>query len=432
MRATIRVIAVSALALACQETFAVRVDYAFEMGLVHSDNIALTATEPTSQSVLVPHLDFSIREDGSNVLAEVSGMLEYRDYLGGAFGDEFRGTLNGLVNWSLLPQRLNWTFADNFGLYPVNLRDPDVPGNLQQANVFTTGPTLRFRLAPTLQAEAELRYTDSYAEQTVAFDSARYSTAFRTLYDLAPTRRVSANIEYQNIKFNNNLLAEDYRRTSAFAGYTQMLAQTDLNATLGYTRLNFDHSDSVSGPLARATVNWRATDRSTFGIGMAWQYTDAANSISDAAPGFDAGFGGVAIGGSAITPDVYREQRINGSYLLQGTRLNLATRLGYGNFRYEQTAAALLNNRDEISAGLNLGYLLRPTLTLGISAEATRRQFNETELTDRNYRYGTYLSQQMTRQLRWRLDLARNERHADAGAESYDENSIYLRLVYTR
>jgi hypothetical protein len=432
MRATSRVIAVSALALACQETFAVRVDYALETGLVHSDNVALSATNPISQSVLVPHLDFSIREDGSNVLAEVSGVLEYRDYLGGAFGDEFRGTLNGLVNWSLLPQRLNWTFADNLGLYPVNLRNADVPGNLQQTNVFSTGPTLRLRLAPSLQAQAEMRYIDSYAEETGAFDSSRYSTALRTLYDLAPTRRVSANIEYQNINFDNNLLAEDYRRISAFAGYTQTLAQIDLNAALGYSRLNFDHSDGISGPLARATVDWRATDRSSFGIGLAWQYTDAASSISDGARAFDADFGGVGIGGSAITPDVYRERRINGSYLLQGTRLNLTGALGYGSFRYEQPAAALVNDRDEISAGLNLGYLLRPTLTLGFTAEAIRRQFNETELTDRNYRYGTYLSQQMTRHLRWRVDLARNERHADAGAESYDENSIYLRLVYSR
>jgi hypothetical protein len=210
-----------------------------------------------------------------------------------------------------------------------------------------------------------------------------------------------------------------------------MLAQVDLNASLGYSRLNFDHSNSVSGPLARASLDWRATDRSTFGIGMAWQYTDAATSISEGAAAFDAGFGGVGIGGAAITPDVYRERRINGTYMLQSTRLSLMTALGHGNFRYEQ-AAAQANDRDELSAGLNLGYLLRPTLTLGFTAEATRRQFYETDLTDRNYRYGTYLSQQMTRHLRWRVDLARNERHADAGAESYDENSIYLRLVYTK
>ena len=431
MRAIARIVAATALASASHQALAVRVDYALELGLVHSDNVNLSASEPISQSVLIPHLDFSISESGSAAQAEVSGVLEYRDYLGNAFGSEFRGTLNGLVNWSMLPERLNWTFADNLGLYPVNLRDPDVPGNLQQTNVFTTGPTLRFRLTPTLQGQAELRYIDSYAEETGAFDSSRYTAALRALYEISATRSLSINLEHQRIDFDDNLLAEDYRRTSVFAGYTQALAQIDLNAAIGYSRLDFDHSANASGPLARASANWRASERSSFGVGMAWQYTDAATSISEGATAFDAGFGGVGIGGAAITPDVYRERRVDGSYLLQATRLNLATSLRYGTFRYEQSAAALANDRNEIGSGLNLGYLLRPTLTLGVTAEATRRRFSETGLVDRNYRYGTYLSQQMTRHLRWRVDLARNERHADDGAESYDENSIYLRLVYT-
>lgn len=432
MRAITGILAASALAAASQEACALRLDYALELGLVHSDNINLSATDPVSQNVLIPHLDFSLSQTGSTVQAEVTGVLEYRDYLGSAFGNEFRGTLNGLVNWSMVPERLNWTFADNLGLYPVSLRDPDVPGNLQQTNVFTTGPTLRFRLTPALQGQAELRYIDSYAEETGAFDSRRYTAALRALYELSATRRLSGNFEFQNVNFDNNLLAEDYRRYSAYAGYTQALAQIDLNAALGYSRIDFDSSGNASGPLARTSVDWRATERSTFGLAAAWQYTDAATSISEGAAAFDAGFGGVGIGGAAITPDVYRERRVDGTYLLQSTRLNLAALLRYGTYRYEQAAAALANNRDETGAGLNLGYLLRPTLTLGVTAEAVRRHFNETGLTDRNYRYGTYLSQQLTRHLRWRVDLARNERHADDGAESYDENSVYLRLVYTR
>lgn len=432
MRAITGILAASALAVASQQACALRLDYALELGLVHSDNINLSATDAVSQSVLIPHLDFSLSETGSTVVAEVSGVLEYRDYLGGAFGNEFRGTLNGLVNWSMVPERLNWTFADNLGLYPVSLRNPDVPGNLQQTNVFTTGPTLRFRLTPTLQGQAELRYIDSYAEETGAFDSRRYTAALRALYDLSATRRLNGNIEFQNVNFDNNLLAEDYRRYSAYAGYSQTLAQIDLNAALGYTRIEFDSSGSTSGPLARTSLDWRASERSTFGLAAAWQYTDAATSISEGAAAFDAGFGGVGIGGAAITPDVYRERRVDGTYLLQTTRLNLATLLRYGNFRYEQSAAAAANDRNEVGAGLNLGYLLRPTLTLGVTAEAVSRHFSETGLTDRNYRYGTYLSQQLTRHLRWRIDLARNERHADDGAESYDENSVYLRVVYTR
>lgn len=421
----------SVLALSSSNALAWRLDYSAELGFLHSDNVNLSADDPISQNVLIPQIDFSLSESGSSAQAQITGTLEYRDYLGGAFGNEFRGTLNGSVIWSLAPERLNWTFADSLGLYPVNLRNPDVPGNLQQTNVFTTGPTLRFRLGKALLGQAELRYIDSYAEETGAFDSRRYTAALRALYDFSSTRHLSGNIEIQEVDFDDDLLAVDYRRDSVFAGYTQVLSRIDLNASLGYSHLDFDRGDSASGPLARTSLDWRASDRDTFGLGFAWQYTDAATSISEGAAAIESGFGGVGVGGAAITPDVYRERRIDASYLLHGTRLNIATQVRYGTFRYEQIEASA-NDRNEVGAGFTLGYLLRPTLTVGLNAEAVRRRFELSDAIDRNYRYGAYLSQQMTRHLRWRVDLARNERHADDGAESYDENSIYLRLVYTR
>ncbi len=432
MRKTARNLALLMSAASCQDALAVRLDYALELGVLHSDNIAYTADNQVSETVLIPHLNFSISESSSSVLAEISGVLEYRDYLDDTFGNEFRGNLNGLVNWTLLPERLNWYFNDNLGLYPVSLRDPDVPGNLQQTNVFSTGPTFRFRITPTLLGQAELRFSDSQAEENGAFDSRRYSAALRGLFDLSSTQKLGGNIEYQQVDFDDDLLARDYNNMSAYVSYTQALSQLDLNASLGYSHLDFERGGNSSGPLAQLGIDWRVSASSTFGIAVADRYTDAASSIATGTADFDAGFGGVDVGGTAITPDVFRERRISGNYQLQGTRLNLAALLRYGTYRYEEAAPALANDRDELGAGLNLGYLLRPTLTLGVNAEATRREFNESDLTDRNYRYGVYLTQRMTRHLSWRADLARNERHSSAAADSYDENSVYLRFTYTR
>ena len=432
MRALTGSLGACALMLACQQALAVRLDYSIDLGLLHSDNIALSASDPISETVLIPSLAFSLSESGSSVVAEVTGVVEYRDYLDDSFGNEFRGNLNGLVNWTLVPERLNWVFADTLGLYPISLRDPAVPGNLQQTNVFTTGPTLRFRLAPTLLGQAELRYIDGHAEEASAFDSQRYSAALRGLYDLSDTRNLSGNIEFQKVDIDDDTLAEDYRNLSLYLGYTQALSELDFNAALGYSRLRFETAPDASGPLARASLSWRASERSTFGIGIADQFTDAASSIGSGSANFDAGFGGVDVGGAAITADVYRERRVDASYLLQGTRLNLATLLRYGTYRYEQAPAALANDRDEFGAGINLGYLLRPTLTLGMTAEAVRRSFDTSDLTDRTWRYGAYLTQRMTRHFSWRVDLARNERDSGDDADSYDENSIYLRFTYTR
>jgi hypothetical protein len=431
MRIGGKIVAASLLAMAYHDASAFRLDYSVELGFLHSDNINLSASDPVSEDVLIPHLDFHFSQAGSTVQADVTGALEYRDYLGNTFGNEFRSTLNGTLNWILIPERLAWTFADNLGLYPINLRDPGVPGNLQQTNVFTTGPTLRFRLAPTMRGQAELRYIDSYAEDETAFNSQRVAAAFRLFHDLSATRHLSGNFETQDIRFDNSQLATDYKQYSAYAGYTQALARIDLDLALGYSYLQFDHGGDASGPLARASASWRATERSTFGVGFAWQYSDAAAGMLDGRAALDLGLGGIGIGGAMISPDVYRERSINGTYSFQSTRLNIAATLRAGTFRYEQDSV-MISDRDEYGAGINLGYLLRPRTTLGVAAEATRRSFTELDASDRDYRYGLYLVQQMSRHWRWRVDLGRYERHANADETSFNENSIYLRLVYTR
>ncbi len=421
--------AASLAMLASAQANAFRLDYSVELGFLHSDNVNLSATNPVSENLLIPRLDFHVSEAGASVRADAVGSLEYRDYLGGEFGNEFRGTLNGMVDWSLIPQRLNWVFADNLGLYPISLLDQDVPGNLQQTNVFTTGPTYRFRFTPTLQGQAELRYIDSRAEESDAFDSQRFSGAFRLLHELGATRQLSANLEAQTIDFSDDLLANDYKRYSVYAGYTQALRTLDLEFAGGYSHLDFDRGGSASGPLVRASADWRASERSTLGLDLAWQYSDAA---LDMLTPITAGAGGIGnIGGALISPDVYRERRVSVNHAFQSTRLRIGTVVGAARFRYESDAV-IAADRNEYTAALDVGYLLRPRTTLGVIADTVRRRYSALDAADRDYRYALYLSQQMTRHWRWRADAMHYERNADAGADSFDENSIYLRLVYTR
>jgi hypothetical protein len=183
----------------------------------------------------------------------------------------------------------------------------------------------------------------------------------------------------------------------------------------------------------RFGVDWRATDRSTFSFDAAWEYTDAASSLAEGGGGdFDSDLGGVGIiGTEAITPDVYQEKRIEGGYHFVSTRLSVDALVRYATYRYEELTG-LPSNRDETGVGFNMGYLLRPRLTLGVVAEANYRDFTVTDTNERDYRFGTYLAQQLGPHWSWRVDLTRYERHADGDIESFDENSVYLRFVYTR
>lgn len=432
MRTNSKIIAAaSALAAAAGgDAHAWRLDYTLEAGILHSDNINLSPVDPVREDVLVPRIDLGLTHAGARVNVDIGAALEHRTYLDDTYGSEFRGTFDGRVNWLLLPERLTWTFADNLGLYPVSLRAPDVPGNLQQTNVFSTGPTLRFRFNPSLQGQAEARWSDAHAEQTGAFDSTRVSGAFRLLHDFSTTRHLSGNLEVEDVDFDDDLLGDDYRRYSAYAGYTQSLARIDVDAALGYSRLEFDRGGDASGPLLRTSLDWRATDRSTFGFGATWRYSDAATSLAEGGAAFDTGLEGVGVGGALITPDVFRERRFDASYLYQGVRLNLASTAYAARFRYERDELVDAD-RNEVGLGLTLGYLLRPLMTLGLAGEATRRSFIDTDSTDRDYRYGVYFTHQFARRWSWRADLSRYERHGGDGVDSFDENALYLRLIYT-
>ena len=433
MKPSIRILAASMLLVLPCSVSALRIDYSAELGLLYSDNITLSATNPVSENVFIPRLNFEISEEGSTVQAQVSGMLEYRNYLGNEFGDEFRGTMDGAVNWVLVPERLAWDFTDNLGLYPVSLRAPDVPDNLQQTNVFSTGPKFRFRISPTMQGQAELRYVDSRAEETEAFDSQRLVGVLRGIYELNPTRRISANLVAQNVDFSEDLLANDFTGYSVFAGYVENLSQIDLDFALGFTELDFDRGDNASGPLVRAGIDWRATGSSTFSLDAAWEYTDAASSLAEGGRSqFDASLGSAGIlGAEAISPDVYREKRLEGGYHFVSTRLSVDALVRYATYRYEELTG-VPSNRDETGLGFNLGYLLRPRLTLGVVAEANDRDFTATSTSERDFRFGTYLVQQMGPHWRWRADLTRYERHGNGDIESFDESSVYFRFIYTR
>jgi hypothetical protein len=246
-----RVLAPAFLILtASSAALAARLDYTAEIGYLHSDNINLSAVDPVAENLLIPQLAFRFSEDGSVVRAQVNGLVEYRDYLGGAFGNEFRGTLDGVVDWTLIPERLKWSFADSLGLNPINLRLPDSPDNLQQTNVFSTGPTLQFRLGQSTMGQAELRYTDSYAQTTDEFNSGRLSAALRALKDLDSTRRLSANLEASKINYDNN----SHNRTTVTPATraTPRSCRSWIWMSRWATRADFDRGEHINAALIRA------------------------------------------------------------------------------------------------------------------------------------------------------------------------------------
>lgn len=418
---------------------AVQLDYRIDLGFEHNDNVNLSENDPASENILEPQLAFGLTQEGATVQATANGAIQYRDYLGGEFSDEVRGQLAGHLNWTVLPQRLNFTVEDSLSVQPVNPLQPNTPNNQQQTNVFAVGPTLDFRVGDTMRGEADLRYINSYADKTDQFNSQRAGGALRLIKDLDPTSTISANVDDEHIKFDNAIGGPDYSRYSAFARYTQTWTKIDLVADLGYSWLNYSGGGFADrdDPLGRATLNWHPSERSTFTLDFAYQFSDAAAGLISTAqaqvPATATPPTSIAVGDATTTSQAYLERRLGLGYRWVGERLTFNVDPYYRKLQYSD-GTLITTGLDETGKGVTGGltYLLRPLLSIGLIATGENLRYDAIAREDKTWSLSAILSQQWTRNWGGRLELTHYKRDSNVADQSFDQNIIYVALVYTR
>ncbi|MBS0568191.1 MAG: hypothetical protein JSS59_12395 [Proteobacteria bacterium] len=431
---------VGASLIAAATADAQSLNYTLQVGVEHSDNIAETATQRVDDNVLIPRLTFDWVEQGSTLQAQANGTIEYRDYLGGRFDNELRGQLSGIANWVILPQRLSFDFEDYAGVQPVNVfQSSNAPGQQQQTNVFSLGPTLMFRVGSGMRGEADLRFTDSTASVVKEFDSQRTSIGVRAIRDLSQTDQLSANVDAQHIHFTDSSGGPDYDRYSAYARYLSKLSQIDLDFSLGYTGLDFSHAPGRSGPLLRGNLKWRATPSSAFELGFVRRYSDATEDLMiDPSALIARTTGGPIVTGSVpITSQAFLEKRFDASYTYQAPRLNVRLAPFFGDLQYSLVPSAneaALGATDQTTHGMiaTANYLLRPLWSLGFSAAEETRKYTQIDRHDEDLRYGLSLTNQLSRQWSWRVDLIRNQRSSTEVLQKFSENIAMLTIIFRR
>ena len=424
---------VCTLAIGSASAPAHQLNYSLETALGYSDNINESDVDPTGQSILIPRLKFDYREDGAYLLAHAAGQIEYRDYLGGALDNELRGQFSGIATWFIFPQRLSFDFEDYAAVEPVNIFAPNTPGNQQQVNVATIGPTFNFRIEQTLNGQAELRLTSNTASKSKEFNSHRGFAALRAVKDLSKLRKLSGNLEAQHVHFTDRTGGPDYNRYDAFARYQTTLTQLDIDAALGGSRVSFangyrDHS----GWLGRASVDWRATPSNTFGASVLRQYSDASQDlIADPAALLTtaAYTNGIVPGSTPITLQVYLERRAAARYVFHSERFLVRAEPYYKTLDY-LLDPAFDQNVHGIVAGFS--YRPRPLWTLAFDATEETRDYTNVARRDEDQRYDLSFVDQFTRQWSVRLDLVRNQRNSDAAGQTFHENAAYVTAIFTR
>lgn len=407
------------------------VDYEIGLAAMRSDNINLSDDNEVSEDVLVPRIRFDVVQEGSAVKLQAHGDIERREYLDDTFPGEWRGEFAGQVNWAIFPERMNLVLEDYLSSQPVNLRVGLSPGNLQQVNVFLGGPSFHARFNEVTRAQLDLRLANSYAEVSENFNGDRYSAAARLQRELSSTQQASLNLVATKAEFDDPGQASDYSRQDGFIGYRREQADGNLELELGRSRLHpKDGGSTVSSTLARAGITWQATARSRFSAHARYQLADTAQDmIIRQGDLTESIIPELALSTLQVNPDVYRQRRFQVDYRYSGDRLSMRLRPRYRRYRYLDTT---INDRDDRSGYFELGYRVRPKVTLSLQATALNREFVTTQRKDQDRVYGLECEYRWTRHLSWQAGIYRNTRDSSEVDSRYKENAARFTVTWRR
>lgn len=439
---------IAALALALPgHAVAVQLDYAIGAGLMYTDNVNQDEFDPIEENIFSTRVDFAVSENNRHLDLAIRGNAEHLNYLDNVYDDEVRGSLAANLDWSIRPDRLVFSVDDHMGYEPIDFRSNNAPDNLQRINVFSAGPTLMGRLGQHTDGELELRYVNTDAEKTEDFNTDRYSIAARLLRDFDPTQRGGLNLEALQVEFDRPDLYSEYRRRDAFYSHEVNLTRTRFQLEAGYSWLDLEgYGATYDAPRLRVTADFQVSPRSSVHVDLGYQFAEAAQDLvrrlSESDDPFDpvdpndpvgpGGPGGptAPIGPSgAITPDVYRERRMEIGYSFVGERLTVSVNPYYSRNDY---LISPIDDRDDRGIALDLGYRLTPRTDLSVSAWASTRKFDSFPRKDRDLAASIGVSHRLSRHWSGQLELRHLDRDSSANGGSYVENVAFVSITYRR
>lgn len=424
--------AIAMLVCLPRDAYALRVTYHLDFTAERNDNLLVVPEDPTGLTILRPAIAFDASHDSSVLQLDLTGRTEYRRYDDPSFDDTVDSNISGRLNWVVAPERLHFGIADSLTLQPVDTLEPDAPGNRQQVNVVSAGPTLFFELGPSWRGIAELHYVRSTAEITDQFNSRRSELALRTVKSLSPTNHVALNVQAQRVDFDDDLIARDYDRTDLFARWSRTLARFDLGLDLGYTRLDYRRplegfADTRSDPLLRADIAWRPNDSHRLSARLSSLFSDTATDALNAIDP-DAGLPGqITPGETVVNASPFLERRLDTEYVHSATRWTFEVSPYITRLRYNETDEF---DQNGYGTGFDFSWRARGDLQVGGAASLNHNSYVRLDREDETRRYSAYVRYDRSRHWSGTLTLARYERSSSAGTDA-SQNVITITISYS-
>ncbi|MCC5870252.1 MAG: MtrB/PioB family outer membrane beta-barrel protein [Gammaproteobacteria bacterium] len=393
----------------------------FRAGVNWTDNLG---REPDGESETFASLGTTVAfsREAARFRAALAGDLDYFHYDTDRFDNEVFGRIDGLLGFSLVPQRLDWLFENRFGQVRTDPFAPEGPDNREYLNVFETGPDVYLPLGARTTLGGSARYTDRRWQDSDELDSEILGGELRVTRLLSPTQQAGISFGMRSIEYDSDIVPR-YEVYSAYGSYQRRLATGEVGLDLGANRLRVA-GRSDTGLLLRANWTRELTARSTLQLAAGREFQDAGDQLGGDSLA-QTGFG--ATGDTALSGDPYNLTFASATYTLERDRAAFSLGGGWDRERYD---TSVLLDRDLVYADAGVRYRFSPSLSAELRLSLRREDFDNLDAgTADEFTVVAALARRLGREFDLRLEYQYAERDADIGVD-FEENRAHLLLVW--
>ncbi len=409
----------SLLLLQLSPLYGSELHYTVEYEPRYSSNITRSATNPMEEYTNVLRLAARYLESSARLEGSVGIDMEYLSYYSGTFADETRSYANADLSWSLLPERLSWVVEDLLSIEPVLSTQPWTPGNVQQTNLFSTGPSFDYRLENHARFHLDLRYMNSYANVTREFNSNRWSIDASLSQESSIASQLSVNMSWNHVGFSN-AAADDYQQLGLYLGWSRQWGRSGLRVELGGTGIDFDREESQYGPHARLTLNRVISSSKRLTVSLYRGFSDATQQLRGRP-------GAASVQTNIISSQVYTSSEADISYRTEWVNSALDTNLNYQMQEFIN-AASQDQRMLTVTSVWNKGFGANVSTDLGLSY--SRTEYGQGYRQDETISPFAELYLRRSPHLSYRLRVEQQRRDSSVDSSNYTDLMVFATASY--
>ena len=403
---------------------AIDMTYGMDVSLGRYENINRVSNPVREEWVQRVRGVFKLVENSSNLIANVDASLSIINYSNNQQQDDVSSNVNALGRWIIKPKQFEWILSDVYTQTIINQFQSINQSNIQNINVFSTGPNFFLRFNSRNNINFEARVNNVFFENTGG-DNNQLSTAIRWLYLTSPALTTSLNAELEKTDYIDIAL-NDYTRNDAFARFYYKKANSVFAAEAGLTKVEYNNQRETLGKRYLLSVQQQRTSNSDFQLVYRYGLTDTGSFLSSAVlnPLSNSTLS------TSLVPDVFTLEELNFNYNKKGKKFSFNISVNQNKFRYENQTAL---NQHGASVSISPIINISQVSSLRFEAKNTKTTYdNQNPIReDLDYLYRAVYSYKSSKKISLSLSLESEKRKSTNVASSYNDNRIIASLIYT-